>query len=189
MRREQVMAWFLALLALVPALLFAYMGQFSRFMADDYCHIARGGIWRLRWCAYQRELWNGAIRITFFTDFWHLLLNRFPVIPNDSDSGLSTQLPSASCAQDFGLKGLAIACASGCLSLLRSTLAMFYRTAFSFGNSRNLALAMVCQPVCRSRYWQCMFRSAICLAVVLRNVWYSKAPSYTQFGLLFGQFS
>ena len=70
MRREQVMAWFLALLALVPALLFAYMGQFSRFMADDYCHIARGAEYgALGGALYQRELWNGSYSDYFFHGF------------------------------------------------------------------------------------------------------------------------
>ena len=61
MRREQVMAWFLALLALVPALLFAYMGQFSRLMADDYCNMALGKEYgAIGFMIRARGLWAGS---------------------------------------------------------------------------------------------------------------------------------
>ena len=52
--------WLIAALALVPVLLFAYLGQFSRMIADDYCTTAIGqelGAWggMLHW--YHR--WSG----------------------------------------------------------------------------------------------------------------------------------
>ena len=81
MRREQVMAWFLALLALVPALLFAYMGQFSRFISDDYCHIARGEQYgALGAVLYQRQIWNGAYSDYFFHGLLAPLAEAFPSV-------------------------------------------------------------------------------------------------------------
>ncbi len=60
------MKWLLVLLALVPALLFAYTGQFIRFIADDYCHIARGADYgAIGVVLYQRQIWNGA-----FSDYF-----------------------------------------------------------------------------------------------------------------------
>ncbi len=56
----------LVALALIPALLFAYHGQFSRMFADDYCHIDAGmAHGPLQNMAYWRSKWNGA-----YSDFF-----------------------------------------------------------------------------------------------------------------------
>ena len=48
-RPLQVVEWWVVLFALLPLGLFAYLGQFSRLMSDDYCAIAVGrelGAWQ-----------------------------------------------------------------------------------------------------------------------------------------------
>ena len=48
-RPPQVVEWWVVLFALLPLGLFAYLGQFSRLMSDDYCAIAVGrelGAWQ-----------------------------------------------------------------------------------------------------------------------------------------------
>ncbi len=55
------MKWILVALAFAPVSLFAYLGHFSRLIADDYCHLALGnehGAWGL--ILYTRESWNGS---------------------------------------------------------------------------------------------------------------------------------
>jgi len=52
---------FLVALALIPSLLFAYSGQFSRMIADDYCRIEAGlanGPWQN--VAHWRSIWTGS---------------------------------------------------------------------------------------------------------------------------------
>ena len=55
-------------LALTPAALFAYLGQFSRLKTDDYCNIAIGqerGAWG--YMNYKLNTWSGA-----YTDFFFM---------------------------------------------------------------------------------------------------------------------
>ena len=52
--------WLLVLLALAPALLFAYTGQFSRLISDDDCGVVTGqywGVWGM--VHYQYNNWGG----------------------------------------------------------------------------------------------------------------------------------
>ena len=54
-------------LALTPAALFAYLGQFSRLKSDDYCNIAIGqelGAWG--YMNYKLNTWSGAYADFFF---------------------------------------------------------------------------------------------------------------------------
>lgn len=60
-RRTLIFQWLTAALAFVPLLLFAYLGQFSRMMSDDYCQIARGqemGAWG--YMIYKLNTWAGS---------------------------------------------------------------------------------------------------------------------------------
>ena len=60
-RRTSIFSWLAAALALAPAALFAYLGQFSRPMFDDYCQIALGkelGAWG--YMARQLNTWSGS---------------------------------------------------------------------------------------------------------------------------------
>ncbi len=42
LRFQSAFAWIVCALALLPLLLYAYLGQFSRLMSDDYCRVAIG---------------------------------------------------------------------------------------------------------------------------------------------------
>ena len=56
-KRSVIFPWLIALLSLAPLLLYAYLGQFSRIIADDYCVIAQGqaqGAWGWMLHAYNR---------------------------------------------------------------------------------------------------------------------------------------
>ena len=44
LRFQSAFAWIVCALALLPLLLYAYLGQFSRLMSDDYCRVAIGRI-------------------------------------------------------------------------------------------------------------------------------------------------
>ena len=47
-KRTIIFQWLIVALALVPLILYAYLGQFSRMMSDDYCITAVGqelGAW------------------------------------------------------------------------------------------------------------------------------------------------
>ncbi len=60
MRRDGAVAWIVALLALLPLLLFGYMGQHSRMLSDDYAYLAVGrdlGPWEAIF--HWRNTWNG----------------------------------------------------------------------------------------------------------------------------------
>ena len=60
-QRSSVIKWILALLALVPLAVFAYLGQYSRLLADDYVHLVVGrelGPWEST--LYWREIHNGS---------------------------------------------------------------------------------------------------------------------------------
>ena len=60
MRKELAVKYGLFCLALVPALLFAYLGQFSRLMPDDYKYLGKPveiGIWQA--LHYFRDTWHG----------------------------------------------------------------------------------------------------------------------------------
>ena len=60
-KRNAIFPWLIVLLALVPVLLFAYLGQFSRMMSDDYCTIAVGqelGAWD--GMLYWYNSWTGS---------------------------------------------------------------------------------------------------------------------------------
>ena len=66
-KRAPVLQWLIAALALVPLILYAYLGQFSRMIADDYCEIAEGqklGAWdyMVQWL----DTWGGAYTDAFF---------------------------------------------------------------------------------------------------------------------------
>lgn len=59
--RTPIFQWLIAALALAPLLLFAYLGQFSRMMSDDYCQIARGqkmGAWD--YMIHKLDTWAGS---------------------------------------------------------------------------------------------------------------------------------
>ena len=61
MRRDGAVAWTVALLALLPLLLFGYMGQHSRMLSDDYAYLAVGrdlGPWEAIF--HWRNTWNGS---------------------------------------------------------------------------------------------------------------------------------
>ena len=66
-KRSSVFQWFIALLALVPAFLFAYLGHFSRLEYDDYCTITVGrelGAWE--GMVYWYNTWAGSYANFFF---------------------------------------------------------------------------------------------------------------------------
>ena len=59
-KRTSVFQWLIAVLALVPVALFAYLGQFSRLLADDYCIISIGrelGAWG--YMTHKLNTWGG----------------------------------------------------------------------------------------------------------------------------------
>ena len=41
-KRVNIFQWLIAALALVPLILYAWLGQFSRLMSSDYCTVAFG---------------------------------------------------------------------------------------------------------------------------------------------------
>ena len=60
-KRNSIFLWLMAALALTPALLYAYLGQFSRLRSDDYCVVAFGqelGAWG--YMMYERDTWAGS---------------------------------------------------------------------------------------------------------------------------------
>ena len=66
-RQSPILSWLAAALALAPAALFAYLGQFSRMMSDDYCQIAEGkamGAWG--YMIHQLDTWSGGYANWFF---------------------------------------------------------------------------------------------------------------------------
>ncbi len=66
-KRNAIFPWLIVLLALVPVLLFAYLGQFSRMMSDEYCTIAVGqelGAWD--GMLYWYNSWTGSYARFFF---------------------------------------------------------------------------------------------------------------------------
>ena len=66
-KRSAVFQWLIAALALVPVVLYAYLGQFSRLMADDYCTVAFGlekGAWD--YMVWKLNIWSGSYASWFF---------------------------------------------------------------------------------------------------------------------------
>ena len=64
-RRSPIVPWLIAALAL--PILFAYLGQFSRLITDDYCEIARAremGAWDFM--IYMWNTWTGGYSYAFF---------------------------------------------------------------------------------------------------------------------------
>ena len=64
-RRSPIVPWLIAALAL--PILYAYMGQFSRLITDDYCEIARAremGAWDFM--IYMWNTWTGGYSYAFF---------------------------------------------------------------------------------------------------------------------------
>ncbi len=64
-RRSSIFPWLIAALAL--PILFAYLGQFSRLITDDYCEIARAremGAWDFM--IYMWNTWTGGYSYAFF---------------------------------------------------------------------------------------------------------------------------
>ena len=64
---ELVLRRFFIILCFVPALLFAWLGQFSRLEADDFCSIALGqqmGAWD--YMVYLLNTWSGSYASLFF---------------------------------------------------------------------------------------------------------------------------
>ncbi len=60
-KRNVIFLWLMIALALTPAALYAYLGQFVRMMGDDYCHAALGrelGAWGGMLDRYNN--WSGA---------------------------------------------------------------------------------------------------------------------------------
>ncbi len=69
MRRNGDLAWIVALLALLPVALLAYLGSLSRLLSDDYCHIAWGARYGiLGGLRYVRDTWNGSYS-NYFVQF------------------------------------------------------------------------------------------------------------------------
>ena len=63
------MAWFAAVLSLLPLFLYAYLGHFSRLMIDDYGHFATALRMSFRHnFTYWRGLWNGSYSFYLFHD-------------------------------------------------------------------------------------------------------------------------
>ena len=63
---RRVVSWLVVGIALMPAVLYAVLGQFSRMTSDDYVHLQRGlefGPWAnmLHW----RDTWNGSYSYYF----------------------------------------------------------------------------------------------------------------------------
>ncbi len=52
-KRTAIFQWLLAALSLAPLILYAYLGQFSRLIADDYCYFTSG---------QARGAWGGMLR-------------------------------------------------------------------------------------------------------------------------------
>ncbi len=80
-KRNSIFPWLIVLLALVPALLFAYLGQFSRMIADDYYTIALGqelGAWD--GMLYWYNSWSGSYTHFFLRSAMGLLDTLAPVI-------------------------------------------------------------------------------------------------------------
>ena len=66
-KRSIIFQWLIAALALAPVIFYAYLGQFSRMMSDDYCQIARGkemGAWD--YMIYKLNTWAGGYANWFF---------------------------------------------------------------------------------------------------------------------------
>ena len=66
-KRTSIFSWLIALLSLAPVLLFAWLGQFSRMMSDDYCQIgiAQGkGAWG--YMIFKLDTWAGSYANWFF---------------------------------------------------------------------------------------------------------------------------
>ena len=66
-KRTIIFQWLIAALALVPLILYAYLGQFSRMIADDYCQIALGrqlGAWD--YMVHKLNTWSGSYASWFF---------------------------------------------------------------------------------------------------------------------------
>ena len=66
-KRSTVFQWLIAALALVPVILYAYLGQFSRLLVDDYCTIAFGrekGAWD--YMVWKLNTWAGGYANWFF---------------------------------------------------------------------------------------------------------------------------
>ena len=66
-KRSSIFLWLVAALALAPAALYAYLGQFSRLRSDDYCAIARGqelGAWG--YMMDKLDTWAGSYANWFF---------------------------------------------------------------------------------------------------------------------------
>ena len=66
-KRNSIFLWLMAALALTPAALFAYLGQFSRLRSDDYCAIAIGqerGAWD--YMTHKLNEWAGSYANWFF---------------------------------------------------------------------------------------------------------------------------
>ena len=66
-KRSSILQALMVVLALTPAALFAYLGQFSRLKSDDYCTVARGqelGAWD--YMTYKLDEWAGSYANWFF---------------------------------------------------------------------------------------------------------------------------
>ncbi len=69
MRRDGAVAWIVALLALLPPALLAYLGSLSRLLSDDYCHIAWGEQFGMLDALLRvRNSWNGSYS-NYFVQF------------------------------------------------------------------------------------------------------------------------
>ncbi len=68
-KRSAIFPWLIALLSLAPLLLYAYLGQFSRIIADDYCVIAQGqtrGAWD--YMIHTGKTWSGGYSFALFAE-------------------------------------------------------------------------------------------------------------------------
>ena len=66
-KRSPIFLWLVVALALAPAALYAYLGQFSRLQTDDYCYIAIGqelDIWD--YIVHRLDIWAGSYANEFF---------------------------------------------------------------------------------------------------------------------------
>ena len=67
LKRSPIFQTLMIALALTPALLYVYLGQFSRLKSDDYCVVARGqelGAWD--YMTYKLNTWAGSYANWFF---------------------------------------------------------------------------------------------------------------------------
>ena len=126
LRKEAAGKYLLFCLALVPALLFAYLGQFSRLMPDDYKYLGKPveiGIWQA--LHYFRGTWHGG-----YTNFllYGLLAPRGVEVPSI--------FPLSHCRHLACWLGIAVSQRFGILGNQATSLLNSHRASFAHGCGR-----------------------------------------------------